>query len=130
LRSEPHWLPLDVIIDVNQDAVSQTSESFFLRDPGLLESACARPQHRWHYGEDDVVALAVTLLLGISQNHPFEQGNKWTAFTAAVMFLANGYEFDRDDGEDLGEFIEAAVRGDVPEKDFVEYFRAAVRPLG
>jgi prophage maintenance system killer protein len=36
-----------------------TGERHFLRDPGLLESAVARPQNAFAYGEEDIVALAV-----------------------------------------------------------------------
>ena len=43
--------------------------------------------NRGHYGEGDVTQLAAHLLLGIGRNHPFEQGNKRTALSAATIFL-------------------------------------------
>jgi death on curing protein len=50
--------------------------------------------NRGHYGEGDVTQLAAHLLLGIGRNHPFEQGNKRTALSAATIFLGfNGYAF-------------------------------------
>ena len=130
MRDEPHWLPLDVIIEVNQDAVATTKEPFFLRDAGLLESALARPQNHWHYGEDDVAILAVTLLLGIAQNHPFEQGNKRTAFTAALMFLElNGYEFGEEDRDELGQAVERVITGEMSVDDFTDMIRQSVTPI-
>jgi hypothetical protein len=67
--------------------------------PGLL-AAMARPVNRWAYGEQDLANLAGILLLGIGVNHPFQQGNKRTALTAAKVFLQfNGYSFVAPDSE-------------------------------
>jgi death-on-curing protein len=119
-----------VIIEINQDAVTATGEPFFLRDGGLLESAWARPQNYWAYGEDDIIVLAVTLLIGIAQNHAFEQGNKRTAFTAALMFLElNGYEFVGADSDELGQMVEAVMADEMTTEDFTEIFREGVAPL-
>jgi death on curing protein len=93
LPSEPIWISAEDVIEINAEAVERTGERFLLRDAGLLESAVARPRHRWAYGEEDIISLAVALLLGIALNHPFEQGNKRTAFVAATEFLElNGYQ--------------------------------------
>ncbi len=101
-----------------------------MRDNGLLESAIAKPQNHWNYGEDDVVVLAVKLLLGIAQNHPFEQGNKRTALTAAATFLElNGYELDVPDGDPFGNFIERVITGEFSEAEFTELIRPCVNEL-
>jgi death-on-curing protein len=66
-------------------------------------------------------------LVGIGRNHPFEQGNKRTAFAAAKVFLRiNGYLFVAPDGELLGEFIEDSILGRVPERAFMNAMRACV----
>lgn len=101
-----------------------------MRDSGLLESAIAKPLNHWAYGEDDIVVLAVKLLLGIAQNHPFEQGNKRTAFTAAATFLEmNGYELDAPDGEMFGKLIERVIIDDLSEGEFTEIIRACVNEI-
>jgi death-on-curing protein len=74
--------------------------------------AAHRPQNiYWYEGERDVVRLGLHLLMGVAQNHAFEQGNKRTALTAALMFIeANGYALDL--GEDttwLGELVLAVI---------------------
>lgn len=60
-----------------------------LRDPGLLESALARP--RAGFGEHelypDFFSKAAALLEGICRNHPFVDGNKRMAIEAARVFL-------------------------------------------
>jgi death-on-curing protein len=131
LRNEPNWLPLEVVLKVNQDAVSETGENYFLRDRSLLESALGKAQNHWIYGEDDVVVLAVQLLAGIVQNHCFEQGNKRTAFIVFVMFLkANGYNLTVPDGEiPLGHWITGLVAKGLGIEQFTELIRPFVKAL-
>jgi death-on-curing protein len=95
-----------------------------------LESALARPINHWHYGEADVVALAVALLLGVARNHPFLQGNKRTAFAAAEYFLyLNGYELSpAHDGAELADFLIDAINGDVSEHYLIEVLGEWVAP--
>ncbi|HZD06266.1 MAG TPA: type II toxin-antitoxin system death-on-curing family toxin, partial [Longimicrobiales bacterium] len=68
-----------------------------LRDPGLLESALARPRHAWVYREQelDLPALAAEYAFGLIKNHPFLDGNKRIGFVAANVFLMlNGLEIE------------------------------------
>ena len=114
MLNEPRWLSVDDLITFNRLAVQKTGEPFSIRDQKLLESAWAKPQNHWHYGEQDIVLLAVQLLLGIARDHPFEQGNKRTAFAAADAFLyLNGYQLDAPDGTPLADLMVQAIMGDV-----------------
>jgi death-on-curing protein len=127
LRNEPNWLKAEEIIAVCRDVVAQTDEPFILLRGDLLHSALDRPFNHWYYGEEDIVRLAGVLLLGIGQNHPFVQGNKRTAFLAAVIFLRlNGYRLDVDDSDFLGELIRDAIEGRTSAQDFVNIFRTFV----
>lgn len=59
--------------------------------PELLESALARPQHAAQYEGADIVRQAATLLWGLVRDHPFQDGNKRTAYVATETFLrSNG----------------------------------------
>jgi prophage maintenance system killer protein len=51
LPNEPSWLPIEVVIEINRTVVVVTGEHHFLRDLGLLDSALARPQNAFAYGE-------------------------------------------------------------------------------
>lgn len=74
-----------------------------LRDAGLLEAALFRPQTGYY---KDVVAEAAALWESLSQNHPFLDGNKRTAFAAAYTFLAvNGVTIAAT-AETLRDFLE------------------------
>jgi len=72
-----------------------------LRDVGLLESALARPQNRFHYeGLGGLAELAATYACAISANHPFADGNKRASFLAAGLFLErNGLRLNADQAE-------------------------------
>jgi death on curing protein len=126
LPNEPRWLPIEVVIEHNRFEVEETRERHFLRDRGLLESALARPQNAFAYGEEDVVVLAVRLLAGVAFAHAFEQGNKRTAFEAMWHFLRlNGYDLA----------IEDSAQWEVPVIDLIERrsteeeFALAIRPF-
>jgi death-on-curing protein len=123
LPSEPDWLGAETLIALNAALVAETGEPHFVRDPGLLESALAKPINHWHYGEQEMSVLAVSLLLGIARNHPFGQGNKRTALEAADAFLwLNGYDFVARDGAELADLIVAVITGEAGEEKLVELF--------
>ena len=56
-----------------------------LRDPGALESALFRPQSGYY---KDLIQEAAALWESLSQNHPFVDGNKRTAFVSTFLFLS------------------------------------------
>lgn len=68
------------------------------------------------------MVLAVALLAGVIQNHPFQQGNKRAALVGARTFLINaGYDIGLSD-EELGPDIMDFVNGHLAEEDLVELF--------
>lgn len=84
-----------------------------LRDEGLLESAITRPQMAAYYEDADVVRQAALLAVGISQNQPFIDGNKRTAYMAAVTFLrVNGCPFTGEPLDLARELETVATRTD------------------
>jgi death-on-curing protein len=124
LPNEPQWLPLEVVIEINRAAVTITGEPHLLRDAGLLESALARPQNAFAYGEEDFVVLAVRLMAGIAQAHAFEQGNKRTAFIAMVQFaIADGYDTSFDDTVSWADEVVRFVEHGSTEEDFIRALR-------
>jgi len=129
-RIEPRWLPFEQLAEINKDEVLVTKERHYLRDPGLLESAWNKPRNRWHYGETDMICLVVSLLHGIARNHCFEEGNKRTAETAALMFLGlNGYLWTMPDNQKLGQQVVALVNHEIDESDLVDWMRDFVEPI-
>jgi death-on-curing protein len=77
----------------------------------------------------DISTLAICLLAGITQNHPFEQGNKRTAFLALELFLnRNGYYLAALDSDDLAERIIALSVRKISERDLIEFLDPYVLP--
>lgn len=129
MPNEPVWLPVEVVVEINRAAVAITGEGHFLRDRGLLESALARPQNAFAYGEGDMLVLAVRLMAGIAQGHAFEQGNKRTAFIAMVQFLnENGLDIGIEDIERWADAVIALVERRSTEEDFVRALGPYVVP--
>lgn len=128
MPSEPRWITTEELIWINARQVAATGEPHHLRDEAALESAAMRPFNHWSIGgERDVLRLAVTLLSGIAQNHPFMQGNKRTATVGALMFLgANGYEWTLHDDGELAEWVLAFINDEITEEGLGELMRPYV----
>ncbi len=68
-----------------------------IRDRAALESAVARPRSGYY---TDAIQQAAALLESLSQNHPFIDGNKRTAFAvAAALLRMNGFRLEFGDLE-------------------------------
>ncbi len=78
------------VLAIHADQIATYGGAAGLRDPGQLEAALFRPQSGYY---EDEIAEAAALWESLSQNHPFVDGNKRTAFASAYTFLAiNGIE--------------------------------------
>ena len=84
-----------------------------LRDQGLLKSALLKPEMAAHYEDADIVRQAIVLAVGISQNQPFVDGNKRTAYIVCYAFLrANGLAFRGAPLEMANQLVLLAERSD------------------
>jgi death on curing protein len=83
------YLTVAEVLAIHEDQIERYGGSAGVRDPGQLEAALFRPQTGYY---PDLIAEAAALWESLSQNHPFVDGNKRTAFAVAFTFLAvNGY---------------------------------------
>lgn len=82
-----------------------------VKDQGLLESAVGAPQQTL-YGVEaypQLLEKAGCLMRSLAANHPFHDGNKRTAWTAAQWFLRlNGFQLEVDDSE-AADFVVSCV---------------------
>lgn len=77
----------------------------------LLESAVMKPRMAEYYEGASPTRQASLLAVGISQNQPFLDGNKRTAYLAALVFLdVNGLVLDDCDEALAEELIRVAER--------------------
>lgn len=79
---------------MHYDQLQQHGGPFGIKDENALESALARPRHKWAYEpESDLCALAAAYGYGLANNHAYTDGNKRIAFVAMYTFLGvNGWE--------------------------------------
>lgn len=91
---EPLWISETLALAIHARQLAEHGGIDGVRDPGLLSSALARPQHVFAYTKDtcDLATLAAAYAFGISRNHPFLDGNKRTAAVVFETFLElNGH---------------------------------------
>ena len=84
------WLEKPLILAIHERQIAEHGGSAGVRDETLLESALARPQQLFAYGDPapDLADLAAALAHGLARNHPLVDGNKRTAYIACRTFLA------------------------------------------
>lgn len=122
-RTEPVWLDAPIALAIHDRQLAEHGGGAGVRDEGALDSALARPMNRWHYGEDDLAALAAAYAYGVARNHPFVDGNKRTAWVLARLFLALnnvGFAFTP---EDAIRTVLALAAGELTEDEMADWFR-------
>lgn len=126
---EPLWLSRPVIETLHADQVREHGGRLGLRDPGLLESALARPRHLWAYEADaDWAALAAEYGFGLARNHAFLDGNKRIALVATNVFLIlNGFEIEAAESEVVDTMLRVAD-GRMSRVEFASWIRRVMVP--
>jgi death on curing protein len=79
------YLTVAEVLAMHADQIERYGGAHGLRDPGLLEAALFRPQTGYYA---DLIEEAAAMWESMSQNHPFIDGNKRTAFAVTYTFLA------------------------------------------
>ena len=100
------YLTVEIVREIHAEAITRFGGSDGVRDMALLESAVAAPQASFGGKStySDIAEVASAYLYYVAGNHPFIDGNKRIAFTAADVFLRRngsylaveamaGYEF-------------------------------------
>ena len=91
------YLTVQQVLFIHARLIETTGGEHGVRDLGLLQSAVFRPQATFD-GVDlyrDLFHKAAALMISLAQNHPFVDGNKRTAITAAALFLRqNGWQLE------------------------------------
>jgi death-on-curing protein len=132
VTGEPEWLLDSAILAVHRILIAEHGGAEGLRDAGLLASALSRPQNLFAYSDPppSLPALAAGYAYGLVKNHPFVDGNKRIALTAALTFLElNGLRLEASKVEIYDRMIRLAG-GDLGEGDFASWLEAHCRESG
>lgn len=127
--NEPRWLSRKLVDSIHFGQIRSFGGAHGARDPGLIDSALARPLNKWEYGEErDLCALGAAYGYGLACNHGYVDGNKRIAFMAMATFLAlNGLELDAPEPDVVSIMIKVAS-GECGEAELAEWLRVWVRP--
>lgn len=115
----------ELALAIHERQLSEHGGGIGVRDEALLQSALAKPQQLFAYGDPppDIAALAASLAFGLSRNHPFVDGNKRTAHVCYRVFLAvNDAALDAS-AEDKYLQILMLAEGTLSEADFAAWLR-------
>ena len=123
------WIEKPFVLAMHERQLSEHGGGTGVRDEKPLESALARPQQLFAYGDPppDLADLAASLAFGLARNHPFVDGNKRTAAVACETFIMlNDGELEADNVELYPIYI-ALAEGTLKEKPFATWLRQHIR---
>jgi len=125
---EPIWLSRILLDQMHAELIREHGGSPGIRDANLIESALARPQNKWAYGEEDIVELAAAYGYGLARNHGYVDGNKRIAFMAMFVFLyQNGFFLDAENSEVVSVML-GVTEGNLSEEALSEWLRSRLCP--
>ncbi len=119
------WISKRLALAIHDRQLAEHGGSIGVRDETLLDSAIARPQQLFAYGDPppDLAALSASLAYGLARNHPFIDGNKRTAAVACETFIRlNSARLQADDIELYPVYL-ALAEGSISETGFAEWLR-------
>ncbi|MGN6787995.1 MAG: type II toxin-antitoxin system death-on-curing family toxin [Rhodanobacteraceae bacterium] len=123
------WVEKPLALAMHERQLAEHGGRSGVRDEKLLESALARPQQLFAYGDPppDLADLAASLAFGLARNHPFVDGNKRTAAVACETFLMLNESMLEADNVELYPLYIALAEGALKEKAFAAWLRQHVR---
>ena len=123
------WIERTLALAIHERQLAEHGGGSGVRDEALLESALARPQQLFAYGDPppDLAALAASLAFGLARKHPFVDGNKRTAHVCYRVFLAlNDAELIAGADEKYVHML-ALAEGSLDEAGFADWLRPRLR---
>ena len=119
------YLTVNEVLLLHARLIQSTGGGRGLRDMGLLESAVARPQATFADTDlyPDLWTKAAALMHSLALNHPFIDGNKRVALTAAGVFLdLNGYKMNAGNQEAV-DFTLGVIAGELDLDAIAAWFK-------
>jgi death-on-curing protein len=127
---EPRWVPRRVVDAAHLDQLREHGGLPGVRDENALEAALGRARQKWHYQPDtDLATLAAAYAFALAKAHAFSDGNKRTAFLAAMIFLGlNDRDLEATEEEVVTIMVSLAA-GHLDEDALAAWMRPRLIPL-
>ncbi|MGY1519654.1 type II toxin-antitoxin system death-on-curing family toxin [Luteimonas sp. A482] len=122
------WINKALAMAIHDRQLAEHGGASGVRDDALLDSALARSQQLYAYGDPppDLAALAASLAFGLARNHPFVDGNKRTAAVGCEVFIMlNGGTLQAEDHELYPQYLGLA-EGSLDEAGFAAWLRPRI----
>lgn len=124
------WINEAIVNAIHDSQIMEHGDLDGVRDSALLQSALARPINLFSYSQDTKISdLAACYAVAIAKNHPFNDGNKRTAFVVLELFLQlNGYQLTADDNSCVYNMMGTAS-GEISEQQLSEWISQNILSL-
>jgi death-on-curing protein len=121
---EPKWLSRPIALAIHADQLTQHGGLGGLRDADGLDAALERAPNKLHYApKSSIYELAAAYGFAIGTSHPFNDGNKRTAFMCMYTFLGvNGYRIVSSE-PDVVILMIGVADGSIGESDLSDWLR-------
>lgn len=122
------WISRTLALAIHDRQLAEHGGGSGVRDEGLLDSALARPQQLFAYGEPppDLADLAASLAHGLARNHAFVDGNKRTAHVCYRVFLQLNHGRLQASAEEKYAAMIGLAEGSISESDFAAWLRERI----
>lgn len=121
------YLLIEDVFAFHEDQLSRYGGADGVRDMGQLQAALFRPQTGYY---KDLIEEAAALWESLSQNHPFVDGNKRTAFAVTDTFLLiNGLEITAQPMETWKFLINLYETGEMNFENLNTWLRVNTTPV-
>ena len=119
----PEFLAPDVVLFLHDCALRKYGGSEGIKSQDLLYSALGRPMNRLAHADPGIVGLAAAYAYGLACNHPFNDGNKRTAWSSCVLFpKVNDVELSASAADAIEQVVRLAS-GHLAEAEFATWLR-------
>ena len=123
---ERRYVTIAEVEEIHRRVLLHAGGSPGIRDRGALESAVFRPQSGYYA---DAIEEAAALMESLTNNHPFVDGNKRTAFVTTDAFLkANGLHIQCTSEEAEEFFLSNLHKGTFRFPQICDWLRKVVKP--
>ena len=125
------YLTPEQILFIHSRVTAETGGAHGVHDLGMLLSALGRPQATFAEKElyPDLFTKTAALMDSLVRNHPFVDGNKRTAITAAGIFLKiNGYRL-LVENQEMVRFALACAQSQFSVEEIADWFKQHSLPV-